>query len=288
MARPLKWLKIPVNLPDDPRVDELAMILGEDKPHHLLIDLWLWVSRFHQDGDLSEVREAVIERRAGWRGESGQFIAAMREVGFLDGSQVVAEWIDQKRNDAERKETGGVSGGIDAVSAETGGVSAETRGVSVPPLKEGEVEEEKEEEVDASLQRSNQPTAEPKFKRDDLAVLEACNAALGTSWRMVPSKAKKLASLRKAGATQEQLLAAPEGMKRKWSDPKYWSWDSLFRGYNRVEEFAEAATRARRPAAAGPARTGRWAPPDMNREGFNKHADTEIPDFGELPLRASK
>lgn len=140
MARPVKWLKIPIGLPEDPRCDELASILGIDKPHHLLLDLWLWVARYHQDGDLSSIRDATLERRAGWTGEAGAFVEAMTTVGFLDeGRNVLAEWVDDKARDAKRKASAPrVAKETPPVSAETAQVSPETPQVSALEEKRGE------------------------------------------------------------------------------------------------------------------------------------------------------
>lgn len=88
--------RISTALPSHPKTRKLYKRLGGDGCW-ALICLFLWVAGNRSDGDLRGLTEEDIELAADWRGEAGTFIAALREVGFLDGepgSFTVHDWAE--------------------------------------------------------------------------------------------------------------------------------------------------------------------------------------------------
>lgn len=88
--------RISTALPSHPKTRKLHKRLGGDGCW-ALICLFLWVAGNRPDGDLRGLSEEDIELAGDWRGEGGTFVAALREVGFLDGepgSFMVHDWAE--------------------------------------------------------------------------------------------------------------------------------------------------------------------------------------------------
>ncbi len=64
-----------------------------------VLRLWLWASDHKQDGDLCGLTGEHIEIACRWEGDPGKLVAAMREVGFLDGEDgelVIHQWAEHQ------------------------------------------------------------------------------------------------------------------------------------------------------------------------------------------------
>jgi hypothetical protein len=123
---------------------ELASALGLDETYaggHL-IRLWLWALDNAPDGDLSGLSDRAIAYGAGWRQESGLFVRALHEAGWLDPDGQIHDWSDyggklteRRRQDAARKQRGRISSGsardgggtVNGQAAETGRTSEAVR-----------------------------------------------------------------------------------------------------------------------------------------------------------------
>lgn len=72
---------------DHPKTIKLVRRCGE-KSFRCLIRLWCWARDNKPDGKLAGMPDEDIEIAAGWDGEPGQFIQTLRDVLFLDGSDL--------------------------------------------------------------------------------------------------------------------------------------------------------------------------------------------------------
>ena len=71
---------------------------GADGLLSLLI-LWDYCAEHRSTGSLSDMDDEEIEIAAWWDGEPGQFVAAIVDVGYLDGdcgSRTVHDWVDHQ------------------------------------------------------------------------------------------------------------------------------------------------------------------------------------------------
>lgn len=83
------WIKIRVDLSDDPNVYIMSDILSIDCPTvvgHLCL-FWGWMDRHTPDGNGLKLTESVIDKRVGREG----FASAMRTVGWLQGEDMALE-----------------------------------------------------------------------------------------------------------------------------------------------------------------------------------------------------
>lgn len=111
----MAWLEVHQALRDHRKTWALAAELDMPEAHvsgHLIY-LWLWGLDNAQEGKLpANVR--LIERAAGWVGESGVFVRALMSTGFIDesddGSLYLHDWdiyagklISKRMADAQRK-----------------------------------------------------------------------------------------------------------------------------------------------------------------------------------------
>lgn len=80
----MPWFRVDTDLVDHPKVDRLADLLNEPLAGWYVMRMWAWVARFASRGRLSDVARPSLERSCGWRGESGQLVAALVEAGLLD------------------------------------------------------------------------------------------------------------------------------------------------------------------------------------------------------------
>jgi hypothetical protein len=106
----LPWIKVYGNLPDHPKSDALAAVLGEPRAWTHVLELWLWCSRLRPDGNLADLPPALIAKRAGWSGAAQAFVDGLRSVGFLnedgrlhDFAQEQAAHADKLQKDRDRK-----------------------------------------------------------------------------------------------------------------------------------------------------------------------------------------
>lgn len=88
--------RISTSLPSHPKTKKLARRLGPAGPLGCIY-LFLWVATNRSDGDLSGLTDEDIELAIDWAGEEGAFVAAMTDVGFLEGEAVarrVHDWAE--------------------------------------------------------------------------------------------------------------------------------------------------------------------------------------------------
>lgn len=105
------WIKINNDLPDHPKSDALASVLGEPRAWTHLVELWLWASRTRPDGNLAGVADIIVAKRAGWSGDAAAFVAALIETGWMTSSRMLHDWEehqgairDKAYRDRERSE----------------------------------------------------------------------------------------------------------------------------------------------------------------------------------------
>ncbi len=60
-----------------------------------LVMLWGWTIHHREDGDLAGLTPEMIARVAGWSGDPGLFLQALRGSGWMDGDQV-HDWLDHQ------------------------------------------------------------------------------------------------------------------------------------------------------------------------------------------------
>lgn len=95
-VRTLSWIRVDVGVGQHPKTERLGDILGVERAHHLVIDLWLAVAITRPDGDLADVDDAWIARRAGWRGDAAAFTAALLAAGWLTTERRLHAWNDMQ------------------------------------------------------------------------------------------------------------------------------------------------------------------------------------------------
>lgn len=76
--------RISIGLPQHPKTKKLIKRLGDGAAWRLIC-LFLWAAANKPDGNLSGMTTEDIELAVDWPGEDGAFVAAMIEVGFIDG-----------------------------------------------------------------------------------------------------------------------------------------------------------------------------------------------------------
>ena len=96
-----RFLCLPVDLPDDPRVLSLRLRCG-DLADCYLVRLWSWAVRQSPDGIVGTYDDGTLEAAIGWRGDSGAFIGALRAVDLLLPDGQLADWQDLYRVEADR------------------------------------------------------------------------------------------------------------------------------------------------------------------------------------------
>lgn len=78
--------RIATGLPAHPKTRKLIRRLGPSGGWSLVC-LFLWTAGNHPDGDLAGMTGEDIELASDWTGDPGAFVAALREVRFLDGEE---------------------------------------------------------------------------------------------------------------------------------------------------------------------------------------------------------
>ena len=88
--------RISTGLPGHPKTKKLAKRLG-DAACWYLIRLFLWAASNRSDGSLAGMTGEDIELAVDWAGDDGAFVSALRDVGFLDGSEgdwAIHDWAE--------------------------------------------------------------------------------------------------------------------------------------------------------------------------------------------------
>lgn len=78
--------RLSVLLPSHPKTKKLIRRLGKAGAWDL-VRLFLWVASNRSDGDLSGLSDEDLELSIDFDGDDGAFIAALVEVGFIDGQE---------------------------------------------------------------------------------------------------------------------------------------------------------------------------------------------------------
>ncbi len=100
----MPWIRCSTDLPEHPKSEALALALDEPRAWTHVLQLWLWAAKVRPDGNLSGIPPETVAEKAGWkRRDSARFLAAIRDVGFLDGDEL-HDWRDFQRNYVERLE----------------------------------------------------------------------------------------------------------------------------------------------------------------------------------------
>lgn len=92
----MAWIELHQELPGHHKTRRLARGLGISRAQAVghLACLWMWaLDHAGDDGDLSRFADDDLAEEAGWPGEPGEFMSALREAGFVDGS-VIHDWPD--------------------------------------------------------------------------------------------------------------------------------------------------------------------------------------------------
>lgn len=91
-----EWIKIRIDLTDDPTVFMLADLLSTDCPTIVghLVTFWAWMDRHTPDGKHIQLTENVIDRKIAMLG----FANAMRKVGWLAGEDGALELPNFERH----------------------------------------------------------------------------------------------------------------------------------------------------------------------------------------------
>jgi hypothetical protein len=88
----MNWIRVAVAIGDDPDIHELAGRLNV--PVSQAVGLVVCtLARFPEhapDGNLTHLRDSLLERWAGWDGEKGQYATELRDIFLTDG--VWASW----------------------------------------------------------------------------------------------------------------------------------------------------------------------------------------------------
>ena len=111
----MTWLRLDVDLPDDPHLWSLAERLGVTEAAALghAVRMMTFATKYTDDGDLSTFSPSAIARAAGWNGDPAAFRDAAIAAGWLvqdDGRLDVAGFdasqgplIERRRRDAAQK-----------------------------------------------------------------------------------------------------------------------------------------------------------------------------------------
>lgn len=85
--------RLAVGLASHPKTKKLIRRVGGDGAWRLVC-LFLWCAANRPDGSLEGLSDEDIELAVDWPGAEGQFVAALRDVGFLDGDEMNSEIHD--------------------------------------------------------------------------------------------------------------------------------------------------------------------------------------------------
>lgn len=101
-------VRISTGLPGHPKTKKLLRRLGGDAGWNLVC-LFLWAAAHRSDGDLSGMTDEDIELAVDWGAKDGAFVAALVDVGFLDGEQGarrIHDWHQHNPGTVAKKRAG--------------------------------------------------------------------------------------------------------------------------------------------------------------------------------------
>lgn len=96
----MSWFRVEADMPDHPKVRRLARVLGISRREAvgLVTMLWCQVCRFAPDGALVDYSADDVEDLAGWDGEQGALVEALRRAELVDETDeglVVHGWMER-------------------------------------------------------------------------------------------------------------------------------------------------------------------------------------------------
>ncbi len=92
----LPWIRLNTDLREHPKADRLADALGERRAWTYVVELWMWAGANQPDGDLSEMPDSGVARRAGYEGDPVRFVMALRSSGFMDEAGHLHDWTEHQ------------------------------------------------------------------------------------------------------------------------------------------------------------------------------------------------
>lgn len=101
------WIRVEADLRDHPKCLKLGVLLGKERAHSYVIDLWGWAARFHPSGDLSDCDPLDIAVGCRWGGEPEKFVAALVASRLLDredGVTLIHDWCEHQGKVIEQAE----------------------------------------------------------------------------------------------------------------------------------------------------------------------------------------
>jgi hypothetical protein len=115
----MTWVRVDDDVIDHPKTDKLARLLGCSRAAAvgLLVGVWGYAARYHQDGDLTDVELATLHRKLGWSStglavdsplgpEMDDVRNVLVESGWadrVDGRIVLHDWGDWQGKLIERR-----------------------------------------------------------------------------------------------------------------------------------------------------------------------------------------
>ena len=90
------WIKVRIDLVDDPDVFILSDLLSIESPTVVghLVAFWSWLDRHTADGKEIKLSESMIDRRVGLPG----FASSLRQIGWLSGENMALELPNYDRH----------------------------------------------------------------------------------------------------------------------------------------------------------------------------------------------
>jgi hypothetical protein len=98
----MNWIRIAIGIGDDPDIHELADALNVRVAEAvgLVVGTLVRFPEHAPDGNLTQLRDTLIERWAGWEGDRGKYAAELRRIFLKDG--VWTSW--EKHNGAAMRD----------------------------------------------------------------------------------------------------------------------------------------------------------------------------------------
>lgn len=83
----MNWIRVAVAIADDPDIHELADALGVrvSEAVGLVVSTLVKFPEHAPDGNLTQLRDSLVERWAGWEGEKGRYAAELRRIFLTEG-----------------------------------------------------------------------------------------------------------------------------------------------------------------------------------------------------------
>lgn len=175
------WIKVNNDLPDHHKSDAFASALNTPRAWTHVVELWLWASRMKPDGNLADVSDAIVARRAGWDGDAAAFVAALVKSGWLTPDRRLHDWEEHQgaiRDKAERdrerarerratgRKTGPATPSLDDGPATGRATSPETGPATGPGTGPGR-EERRGEEKREERERESAPAPPPEPQKPE-------------------------------------------------------------------------------------------------------------------------